>query len=43
MAKNKMVWICFKNERRENCKGFEHESKRIVSKRELEIKMGTTG
>lgn len=39
-----MIWSYFKNEHRDNPKeDFEHESKRKMSKREMEIKMGTTG
>jgi hypothetical protein len=39
-----MVKTSFENKQRENPKkGFEHESKRKMPKRETEIKMGTTG
>jgi hypothetical protein len=34
-----MVWTCFKIKLRE--KGFEHENKRKMCKKETEIKMGT--
>jgi hypothetical protein len=40
---NKMVWTCYKNECRQNPKGFEHETMMKMPKKKTKIKMGTRG